>query len=308
MTQFDRFKLKHLRQFVTIAEVGSLSEGAEFLLTSQPALSRSINEMEEALGGIRLMERGRKGVTLTRNGKKFLAFARLVLNNFDTLTAGLVRDESETGGTVRVGMGAYEGYTFLPTIMERVLRRRPDVHFNCISGRFQDLVTPLVQGHLDLIFGPVHSRPLPSGVQTFIVAESKPALLVRADHPLAKERRVTLEMLVDWDWMVPVSNSLPRRNFDEVFLAQGLKPPTGPIEISPSVLMIAMLRQRDLVGLVHPELCALTAGTSDDLVELKLDSNPFSWPVQLTTVDRRHECPAVGETISIIKTTARLCR
>lgn len=304
MVQVDRFKLKHLRQFVVVAEAGSISEAAELLYSSQPAISRSIGEMEEALGGVRLFDRTRKGVTLTRNGKRFLAFAQLVLNNFDSMAAGLVKDESATGGTVRVGMGAYEGFTFLPTIMERVLNRRPDVQFNCISGRFQDLVTPLLQGQLDLIFGPAHSQPLPNGVQAFIVAQSKPSIVVRSDHPLAREESVTLEMLADQAWMVPVSNSLPRRNFDEVFIQAGLAPPTGPMEISPSVLMVAMLRQRNLVALVHPQLCAL-ATDPGDLCELKIDHNPFRWPVQLTTVNRRHASPAVGDTISIIKNSAR---
>jgi DNA-binding transcriptional LysR family regulator len=304
MIQFDRFKLKHLRQFVAVAEAGSISAGAEALFTSQPALSRSITEMEDALGDIRLFQRARKGVTLTRNGKNFMAFAQLVLSNFETFSANLVQDEGATGGTVRVGMGAYEGYTFLPNIMERVLNRRPDVQFNCMSGRFQDLINPLLQGQLDLIFGPVHSGPLPQGVKTFIVAQSKPSILVRSDHPLAMEPNVTLKMLSQQAWMVPVANTLPRRTFDEVFIKEGLTPPSGPMEISPSVLMIAMLRQRNLVGLVHPQLCALTS-ESAGLTELKLATNPFSWPVQLTTVNRHHPSAAVTETISLIKSMSK---
>lgn len=304
MNKFDRFKFKHLRQFVAVAEAGSISEGAEVLFTSQPALSRSLTEMEVALGNMRLFDRTRQGVTLTRNGKKFLAFALLVLSNFDTLTADLVQDESATGGTIRVGMGAYEGFTFLPEIVERVLNRRPDARFNCMSGRFQDLITPLLQGKIDMIFGPVHSGPLPPGVNTFIVATSKPSVMVRSDHPLAKEETITLKTLSEQDWMVPVANTLPRRIFDEVFIKEGLTPPAGQMEISPSVLMIAMLRRRNLVGMVHPQLCAL-ASESEGLTELKQVKNPFSWPVQLTTVDRRHPSAAVGETIRLIKSMAK---
>lgn len=301
LNRFDRLKFKQLSHFIAVTEAGSISEAADNLFMPQPALSRSIRDLEEILGGVRLFERARKGVTLTSNGKKFLAYANLVQSNFETLSSGFVRDEGQTGGLVRIGMGAYEGYTFLPEIIGRILNRRPNAQFNFMSGRFNDLIGPLLHGKLDIIFGPVNSGALPKGVRSHIVAQSKPSILVRSEHPLAREKKVTLKTLASQEWLVPVADTLPRRKFDQVFLKEKLQPPTGPVEISPSVLMIAILRQRNLIGLVHPQLLSLAAD-SGELTELKMTTNPFSWPVQLTTVDRRHPSPAVDETISLIKT------
>lgn len=299
MNRFDRLRFKQLSQFMAVADVGSISEAADNLFLPQPALSRSIKELEESLG-VKLFERNRKGVTLTNNGKQFLSFASLVQSNFATLEADLVEDEQHIGGLVRIGTGAYEGYTFLPEVIGKVLSRRPKVQFSFSSGKFNDLIGPLLHGKLDLIFGPVNNGSLPKGTQSHIVAQSTPLVLVRPEHPLADKGRVTLSDLASQEWLVPVTNTLPRRDFDQVFLKAKLQPPTGPVEISPSVLMLAILRQRNLLGLVPPKMATMAA-VGEELVELTMDDNPFRWPLQLTTIDRRHPSRAVDETIALIK-------
>lgn len=299
MDRFDRLRFKQLSQFMAVVDVGSISQAADNLFLPQPALSRSIKDLEDALG-VKLFERDRKGVTLTSNGKQFLSFAALVKSNFTSLEAELVEDEHHIGGMVRIGTGAYEGYTFLPEVIGKVLSRRPKAQFNFISGKFNDLIGPLMHGKLDLIFGPVHNGSLPKGTQSHIVAQSTPLVLVRPEHPLAEKSCVTLTDLASQEWLVPVTNTLPRRNFDQVFLQAKLQPPSGPVEISPSVLMLAILQQRDLLALVPPKMAAM-ASVGDELVELNMLDNPFRWPLQLTTVERRHPSRAVDETIALIK-------
>ncbi|MSE14455.1 LysR family transcriptional regulator, partial [Pantoea agglomerans] len=70
----QRIRLRHLHTFVAVAQQGTLGRAAETLSLSQPALSKTLNELEE-LTGVRLFERGRLGAQLTTMGEQFLTHA-----------------------------------------------------------------------------------------------------------------------------------------------------------------------------------------------------------------------------------------
>ena len=70
----QRIRLRHLHTFVAVAQQGTLGRAAETLNLSQPALSKTLNELEQ-LTGARLFERGRQGAQLTLPGEQFLTHA-----------------------------------------------------------------------------------------------------------------------------------------------------------------------------------------------------------------------------------------
>ena len=74
----QRIRLRHLHTFVAVAQQGTLGRAAETLSLSQPALYKTLNELEE-LTGVRLFERGRLGAQLTTMGEQFLTHAVRVL-------------------------------------------------------------------------------------------------------------------------------------------------------------------------------------------------------------------------------------
>src|ERR1700684_3753372 len=74
--------LRHLRYFIAVAEMGSLTEAARRLYTSQPSLSRQIRDLEDEVG-VELLSRSVRGVELTAAGKAFLDHARLALMQVD---------------------------------------------------------------------------------------------------------------------------------------------------------------------------------------------------------------------------------
>ena len=76
-------ELRHLRYFIAVAEIGSLTEAAKHrLYTSQPSLSRQIRDLEAEVG-VELLSRSVHGVELTDAGKAFLDHARVVLMHVD---------------------------------------------------------------------------------------------------------------------------------------------------------------------------------------------------------------------------------
>ncbi|EOM2330061.1 LysR family transcriptional regulator, partial [Escherichia coli] len=98
----QRIRLRHLHTFVAVAQQGTLGRAAETLNLSQPALSKTLNELEQ-LTGARLFERGRQGAQLTLPGEQFLTHAVRVLDAINTAGQSLHRKEDLNNDVVRVG-------------------------------------------------------------------------------------------------------------------------------------------------------------------------------------------------------------
>ncbi|MDK1367351.1 LysR family transcriptional regulator, partial [Klebsiella quasipneumoniae] len=98
----QRIRLRHLHTFVAVAQQGTLGRAAETLNLSQPALSKTLNELEQ-LTGTRLFERGRLGAQLTLVGEQFLTHAVKVLDALNSAGQALNRKEGLNNDIVRIG-------------------------------------------------------------------------------------------------------------------------------------------------------------------------------------------------------------
>ena len=96
----QRIRLRHLHTFVAVAQQGTLGRAAETLNLSQPALSKTLNELEQ-LTGTRLFERGRLGAQLTLVGEQFLTHAVKVLDALNTAGQALKRYRAHRGAPHR---------------------------------------------------------------------------------------------------------------------------------------------------------------------------------------------------------------
>src|SRR6267154_4604761 len=119
-----RMKLHNLHVLMTVVQTGSMGKAAERLNTVQPAISRSIAELEAALG-VRLLDRHRQGVQPTRYGRALLDCGVSV---FDDLRQGLRNIEflaDPAAGEVRIGCTSLVAASFVSAVVERRFRRYP---------------------------------------------------------------------------------------------------------------------------------------------------------------------------------------
>ncbi|EEH4614623.1 LysR family transcriptional regulator, partial [Salmonella enterica] len=114
----QRIRLRHLHTFVAVAQQGTLGRAAETLNLSQPALSKTLNELEQ-LTGTRLFERGRLGAQLTVPGEQFLTHAVKVLDALNTAGQALNRKEDASADVVRVGALPTAALGILPAAIGR---------------------------------------------------------------------------------------------------------------------------------------------------------------------------------------------
>ncbi|MEZ4361286.1 MAG: LysR substrate-binding domain-containing protein [Kofleriaceae bacterium] len=141
--------LRELEHFTVIAEVGTFTEAARRIHLSQPALTASIQRLEEAVGAALLL-RGRQGAELTAAGAAFLPKARAALAAFRDGQRAVAELQGLSAGQVRVGGGATACTYLLPALLAVFRRERPAISLALREAYTAELEAAVDAGELDL--------------------------------------------------------------------------------------------------------------------------------------------------------------
>src|ERR1700712_1025079 len=145
-------ELRHLRYFVAVAEMGSLTEAAKRrLYTSQPSLSRQIRDLEDQVG-VELLSRSVHGVELTAAGKAFLDHARLALMQVDAAVDTARSAAQPARKTFAIGFQTGHEMNWLPRAMHVLHDELKNIQVTVSSDYSPDLAEALVRGRLHLPF------------------------------------------------------------------------------------------------------------------------------------------------------------
>ena len=224
----QRIRLRHLHTFVAVAQQGTLGRAAETLNLSQPALSKTLNELEQ-LTGTRLFERGRLGAQLTLVGEQFLTHAVKVLDALNTAGQALNRKEGLSNDIVRIGALPTAALGILPSVIGQFHQQQKDITLQVATMNNTMLLAGLKSGVIDIGIGRMSDPELMSGLNYELLFLESLKLVVRPGHPLLQET-VTLSRVMEWPVVVSPKGTLPRQNAEALLQSQGCKIPTGCIE------------------------------------------------------------------------------
>ena len=224
----QRIRLRHLHTFVAVAQQGTLGRAAETLNLSQPALSKTLNELEQ-LTGTRLFERGRLGAQLTLVGEQFLTHAVKVLHALNTAGQALNRKEGLNSDIVRIGALPTAALGILPSVIGQFHQQQKDITLQVATMNNTMLLAGLKSGEIDIGIGRMSDPELMSGLNYELLFLESLKLVVRPGHPLLQET-VTLSRVMEWPVVVSPKGTLPRQNAETLLQSQGCKIPTGCIE------------------------------------------------------------------------------
>ena len=304
-TPADALELRQLRQLAAIAESGSINAAAKALAIAQPALSRSLQALEASVG-VRLVERTTRGVTVTEYGQSLLRYAHQIEATLRQAAEEMDAIRGVPSATIRVGAGPVEGAAIASVAIDRVLRRYPGANVTVREGLYPALEPLLVAGELDFVVGgaiPTLDGQLHrAGLQFEYIGEMRPCLVVRAQHPLAKKRRVTFRDLQRAEWVIPFGNTLARTRFNRAFEDHGLPPPVGRIAAAVSSwTAVGLILRNDLVALVPQQLIRgeLQSGA---LKALTMVERTLTTPVYLVTREGAFVPPVCRDVIAEIRT------
>ena len=190
--------LRQLRYFVALAQCGQYRRAAEQLGLSQPSLSQQIAALETVLG-LRLVERGRRGVVLTPAGREALSHAQTVLDDVARLTSLSSAMAKGLTGTLHLGSTPTIGPYILPRLLKTLHAAHPELRLVARDGPPRDLLEDLGAGVHDVVLSqlPVRSTDFAS-----VPLYREPLFLaVARDHRLAGRTRVTLADLEGEDML-----------------------------------------------------------------------------------------------------------
>ena len=183
-----RIKFRHLDAFSAIARAGSFKIAAEQLNLTQPAISKTLKELESILGVV-VMERSRSGVTLTPQGEVFLQFAE---QSTAALRFGLrsIQSTSSTAGRLRLGALPSVASSLLPNAVLEFMAQSPNTLVEVHEGPHLDLTKRLRSGGLDLVVGRLGKPDDMVGInfqqlyaETVVVVASPQSLALRVRDP-----------------------------------------------------------------------------------------------------------------------------
>ncbi|MEW7315152.1 pca operon transcription factor PcaQ [Buttiauxella gaviniae] len=224
----QRIRLRHLHTFVAVAQQGTLGRAAETLNLSQPALSKTLNELEQ-LTGTRLFERGRLGAQMTLMGEQFLTHAVKVLDALNHAGQSLNQKDGQSATVVRVGALPTAALGILPKVIGQFHRQQADVTLQVATMNNTMLLSGLKSGELDLGIGRMSDPELMTGLNYELLFLESLKLVVRPGHPLLHEN-ITLSRVMEWPVVVSPKGTIPRQNAESLLSSQGCKMPATCVE------------------------------------------------------------------------------
>ncbi|MEX0302680.1 MAG: pca operon transcription factor PcaQ [Leisingera sp.] len=284
-------KLRHLEVLVEVARKMSVTQAAEALGMTQPAVTRALRELEEVCGKP-LVEKHGRGIRLSGYGELFrdhagrsLALAR----DGVALLRGLGEAE---GPQVAIGALPTVAADLVPDTLAQLRSGGAPGRFMIMSGDNQYLIDQLRRGRLDVVVGRLPAPETMAGVEFDPLFRERVVAVVARDHPLAGVSHVPASAFEEYPVLMPSEGSIIRPFVERMFLEQGLVLPRFPVETVSSTFGRRFVLMHQAVwiisrGVVRPELAAGT------MAALPLNTDSTLGPVGLC-IRREHQLSAAA--------------
>lgn len=254
-----RVELRHLRYFVTVAELLNFTKAAQRLRVAQPALSRQIRDLEDELG-VKLLERNSRAAKLTDAGAAFLAEAQAVLQRVAdaaNLARAVARGER---GEIHVGYAPSLTIELLPCALHTFHNEAPGVQVRLHDLSSEEMLRDLGDGrlHLSLIARP--SEHALRGLSFELLREYPICVAMPQTHRLARAREVELDEIANEPLVAYARSDYPEYHatLAELFAKTGRPPRIAEEHDSATSLIAAVEIGRGLA--IVPSCLGMLAG------------------------------------------------
>ena len=180
-------ELRHLQSFLAAARAGSFTRAAQSLGLTQAAISQHVAALEKDLG-VRLFDRVKRTVALSDAGRRLEEYASQILALVEAAKHELGGGATRLSGTLRIATSTVPAEIVLPELLAAFQLRHPHVREAVTVTDTKTATRAVESGEADL--GLVGEPPNSDRLQAIPIADDELVLVVAAQHPLAKRRRV----------------------------------------------------------------------------------------------------------------------
>lgn len=242
-----RGKFRHVQVLLRVAEMGSVQRAADAIGVTQSSVTQTLAYLETLLDE-RLFQRHARGVTPTPTCVALLPVARQVLMGLAEGTE-LLAERQRRGAVVRLLASQAAVLSLLRPRLPGFHRRHPAVQVQLREAEGEDQLLAVARGEVDLV---ACRRPvaLPEGWHFSPLLEDRFVVVCRAEHPLARRRRIEWRTLGRETWLLAPAGTAARLCFDDLALRFDLAPRTHPLVSRSFVLMAHTLLNEPVLALL----------------------------------------------------------
>lgn len=286
--------LTQLRHFVGLAQSGSFSRAADRLCLTQPALSRSIQALEDELGQALFDRVGRRNL-LTAFGREVLQRAEQLLCAADDLHASGQAMAQGHEGVLRLGLGAGPAAMLLGPLLHFGSTERPRLRLSLSRGSTELLVQALRDSQLDALVVDARSLEPAADLCSEVISEMRGAFMCRPDHPLTRAPALQFADLLAYPMAsTPLSTEVARVLVERY----------GPMALPARCVTLCCEDVTSLVTTCRHSDAVLLAirAAAPDLAELVLTpALAATARFSLVTLAGRSAAPALGAVLPLIR-------
>ncbi len=251
----NRLRMRQVSLLLSIQEHRTLRAAALAMGMTQPAATKMLHELEDALG-TKIFDRTGRTLTLNAAGKTVLGFFQGMRGSLESLAREL--DAMHTGihGSLSLGSIMAASPAILTDALIAMRRSYPMLSINISTGTSDVLIEALNQGDLDLVIGRIVSvkhddylfRPIANEALSIVGA---------ANHPLAGKSKVTLEALHQYPWILQGPGSPMRTVIEREFRDQHLVLPANLIETSSILTTADIVARTDMIAVIPESVASI---------------------------------------------------
>lgn len=236
---------RRLEVAAKLAEVHHMPSVAAMIGVSQSAVSQAIGRLEDALGQP-IFVRTARGMVPTDIGARWVMRFDLALAELRHIPADIAALQGQLEGVVTIGALPLGRTQLLPNAIANVNARHPRLRFQSLESPYGELTAGLLSGRIDFILGALRHGDL-RGLATEVLFEDRIVLVARAEHPLARHRKLSLRDLQPYPWVLSRPGSPLRVALDGFFERQGHPLPQPLVETGDLALLRGLLMRGDMV-------------------------------------------------------------
>jgi DNA-binding transcriptional LysR family regulator len=288
----QRLRFRELNYLVTLGRISSIHRAAELHGISQPALSKTLRELESVLG-FKVFERSRRGVTPTKLGEIVIAQAVQMISNLDAFSARLDAERHGHRRIYRVGATPNPALRLIPGAFLLARAKFPGLVVELVEGSTDDLLLGIRRGEYALVVARSSPQDSLSLLRQTPLYPEVGVVVGRAGHPAAGRHHRKLQPLLSYPWVLPQFGPT-RSAIERGFMRAGCNPPAPAFINYATQLVCDVLKRSDALsvmplGAVKPPIEAGTIALIPTAADFQLPAYAIYQPLQAAS-DPALEC------------------
>lgn len=241
-------KLGHLNAVVAVAKFGSLRAASRQLGMAQPAITRSIREIEKEVG-VPLFERHSKGTRPTHMGEAMVRHGQAIQAQLRCAYEEIEQLKGLSIGQVTATFSSASIIAIVPKVLSSFRKRYPDGLLKISEGLFQAAEGQIQEGAVDFYVGPFDAAVSATRLMIERLFDNRRYVICRKGHSLRKSKR--LSDLSSAEWIRPtISAHTSEVDFEAWFVSRGLKRPKIVMHTQSALVTLAAVANSDLLTLL----------------------------------------------------------